>query len=447
MSQPFETQFAFLNEQKQIVIAAIATGAVFGSALYEISKRMNSAEHLFVAGAGLSALSIIFFVAWAARETRLRWQLVVAMLGIIGFSALLMFRSRGFDFTSFIQPALVVIYLFVIGWAVSYMGDGGGRATSASLFIYAQKVLEICVVSVVSVITSILLGRLGGSLFEIVGVTIPNSVVDYLLYPIFATIPLVALVLTYDFSKPLIAQTPILGIVKFFSTIGYGLTFVLAPFLFIYLLVLLPFGFSTLLATGKTAGTFLMLCVGCSIFLYATLLWKSARHTIIHHYTTKILLLLLSAEAAILSAVALYAVAIRIQSLGITLDRFVVAGASAIVCAVCIGFVHTFFISGTRDWTLENLKSRIEKIAFSGLVGLLALMAIISIFNIENYSVRSHIDRVIENKNGNSFFDQEFIFRNGDAGITYSEIFECFDFTAVANWSQLSKLSSRCEQR
>ncbi len=367
------TYMQHITINKSAIVFGGILGLLIGFAEYAIDTRFTNPTHPEYTGVimvGLFALSAMYFVLYASHAKRVTWQLVAASIGIIAFSALVRLPFHEQSFGPFSLVASVPLFLGMIGWALTSLKQDE-TPVSAGFFVYVQKVLEMAVVDAVALVVIVLLGFLAYNLFQTIGVEIPSSVTAIIIRPIFVMIPFVTLAMTYDFTKSLVAQSPTLGIIKFFSAIGYGLTFVLTPFLLIYLAVL-PFGFRTLLATQHTSLLFLILTAVCAIFLYATLLWNAANRA---GGLVKKMLTAVSVEAVVMSAIALYAIGVRIARFGITMDRYVVAMACVIVGATFAWFIPAIL----KENGVEDIKASIEKIAFIGLAAL-ALVVCTTLF-------------------------------------------------------------------
>lgn len=409
MSNAFQTHLERISHNSKIIAGAIATGLVAGTIFYFIDKTSLRGEQVAWIIEGCSALVAIFFLLGAMREKRVRWGVVAVVVGVIGLTVLVAIPERGSDFTQIMSGLFPALMLCAIGLAATQIGEQTSRQSlAARFFVYAQKLIEIIILSITFTFVMFMLAALVRALFEIVGFEIPQSFVEYIVFPLGATIPLLAWTFVYDFTIPVGEQAQGF-LVKFFSTIGYGLTFLFTVFLAVYVFVLMPMGFSKLLATGTTSATFMALSFACAVLVYASILFKQSRHAVVHKITTSILLALLSVEAAIMSGVALYAITQRVDQYGVTLPRFFVSIACLVSTGLFISFVYSFIRSYSLQESLAELRVRIEKQSIAVIVILVLVAVFISVVNVEFLAVKSHVDRAIRTQN---YFDVSYI-RNG----------------------------------
>ncbi len=183
---------------------------------------------------------------------------------------------------------------------------------------YAQKVVEVWLVSGILSIVTVVVGALGIGLLEISGYEIPEDLIVFLATVAFSIVPFVALDLTYDFKKPLSKQYDKFGFINLGVKVVNILVYILAVFLGFYVLLLGSSLFRQILDTGNTAPIFLGISAVNTLTLFFLIqdtdfvkkkLWSRVA---------------LSAETVIMLLVALYAIGVRIGQHGLTINRILV---------------------------------------------------------------------------------------------------------------------------
>lgn len=288
--------------------------------------------------------------------------------------------SKGEDYRNYISVGLVIFSGFFIGLsslAIAQSKLDGAKSVLSGFTYYFDEVSKVLMISVVvnmvvGVVVGLILGLLA-LIFKDLGTDLPQL----LLIVGFTTTPYTVLGIIYDFKKPLESQDQLAIVTKLLQGLFLVVSFVVLFFLAIYIPALVPSSFSSILETGDTTAIFLgMTALTLAGVLIGGQLLRSYVQPDFYHGVQAAHIALLI-EAFILVCVAGYAIGVRIDAYGITVERIIA------VLAVLVGFMAVVLTGAVVIYSLvKNFDSKKYTLNLRYTFTLLLVISLILLFYI-----------------------------------------------------------------
>ncbi|OIP97414.1 hypothetical protein AUK40_03340 [Candidatus Wirthbacteria bacterium CG2_30_54_11] len=387
-----------IRQDKAMIALAAGIGGAFSVALWwylqygtaGADMRTISATFLGILFSGLWTLLVVmhdppvkkFFVPFVA------FSLFVS-IGLLQF--LLRFSER---VASYQQLTLAISGLLMLFATAFVLRSTDPRRLPEAFEKFVSKCIETAATAFALAVPWLVVCGLGIGLLALIDVQTSTEVMSFLLSVPSMTCGFIALAMVYDQKRELSEQSSLVDTSGLFSQIALVLSFVIGGFLVVYLAILAPSKFSLILDTGTTASLFTSIVVIIQAVLYFLIGWIR-QHQGSDQTWLRRCVVTLSVEAAILVSVALYAMSLRIQSYGFTVDRyFALFAVSVIFCMSAALFVLVLRMLRQKK-ALIDLITSITAVQFVGVViFVLGMVVLSSMVDLEMISARNHLERV-----------------------------------------------------
>lgn len=343
--------------------------------------------------------SISLFLYIYRRRAPYYRHFILIPFGLITVQALLpIILNRGEDFTNLMITMMWLTAFLSIGFLLAIQ-DPVKKSEIPQLFsLFIKKTLEVIFLGLIAICVFGMIGMVSGLLLEIVDfewpIDIPEELYILIIFIGGYITSFLLWVIMYDFSLPLKEQKEMYIILPLLRVISGCIVVFSVIFLGLYILLLIPSGFDSLLKTGDTVPLFLLIIfgvVGAHFFITE----KIGQHNFTKWLkSTTITFLVLSLEAVLLLIVAFYAIYQRIASNGITFTRIWVIILLIIATIVLVNFIIIWIGGLLKKQSPQNIVEKLQKIYLWPFIGL-AIAVVGSIFiNIETLSLSRHLDRL-----------------------------------------------------
>lgn len=325
-----------------------------------------------------------------------------AVLGLSIFqSALIFIILSFFEFSSSYEifvyvVAVPFIVLITIGLNLAAISEKKENLLK-SFYYFIYKSIEIFIVfSIISLAVTII-GALFSQLLRIIRFNIDDDIWVFLIISTYTIIFFISTSIVYNFNKSVIEQKSYFNLINLISKLFTFLTYSNAIFLFGYILLLVPSAFGLTLRTGHTTDIFSSI-VSINLF-YIFIFSVSLDFLKISSLSKikKIMYFSLFIENYILITVSFYAMGIRINEYGFSIERiiflFFVSGLLIINTLFFINYVKNIL-------KLTNIDSYInyfKQIIFLSITIILAEIILILFVDFQTISINSHFNIIKNN--------------------------------------------------
>ncbi len=325
-----------------------------------------------------------------------------AVLGLSIFqSALIFIILSFFEFSSSYEifvyvVAVPFIVLITIGLNLAAISEKKENLLK-SFYYFIYKSIEIFIVfSIISLAVTII-GALFSQLLRIIRFNIDDDIWVFLIISTYTIIFFISTSIVYNFNKSVIEQKSYFNLINLISKLFTFLTYSNAIFLFGYILLLVPSAFGLTLRTGHTTDIFSSI-VSINLF-YIFIFSVSLDFLKISSLSKikKIMYFSLFIENYILITVSFYAMGIRINEYGFSIERiiflFFISGLLIINTLFFINYVKNIL-------KLTNIDSYInyfKQIIFLSITIILAEIILILFVDFQTISINSHFNIIKNN--------------------------------------------------
>lgn len=294
------------------------------------------------------------------------------------------------------------IVLITIGLNLSAISEKKENLVK-SFYYFIYKSIEIFIVFLIISLAVTIIGALFTQLLKTIRFNIDDDIYIFLIISTYTIIFFISTSIVYDFNKSVSEQKSYFNLINLISKLFTFLTYSNAIFLFGYILLLIPSAFGLTLRTGHTTDIFSSI-VSLNLF-YIFIFSISLDFLKISNLSKfkKVIYFAVFIENYILIFVAFYAIIIRINEYGLSIERiiflFFISGLLIINSLFFINYLKNIF-------KLTNIGSYInyfKQIIFLSIIIILTEIILILFIDFQTISINSHFNIIkrkhsVENK-------------------------------------------------
>lgn len=383
-------------------IKSLVFGLLTGVLFYIILENKNSYSYnkdtilmTLLAGTGILGLTGYFISEYKKVIDKVVLSLSifqsVLILTILSFFE----YSRSYEIFVYVL-SIPFIVLITIGLNLSAISEKKENLVK-SFYYFIYKSIEIFIVFLIISLAVTIIGTLFTQLLKTINIRIYGDFLEFLVVSVYTMIFFISISIVYNFNKPVSEQKSYFNLINLMSKFFTFLTYSNAIFLLGYILLLIPSAFGLTLRTGHTTDIFSSI-VSINLF-YIFIFSISLDFLKISNLSKfkKIIYFALFIENYILIIVSFYAIGIRINEYGLSIERiiflFFVSGLLIINSLFFINYIKNIF----KLTNIDSYVNYFQKTIFLSIIIILAEIILILFIDFQTISINSHFN-IIKNK-------------------------------------------------